>query len=74
MASRELPTLTEVAEVVARIQPATQRQVLTALQCDWSQRGTIHNRLTELTQSGVLIEDGNRPRKYARNEFHHGIA
>lgn len=63
-----LPTLHQVRVAVERIQPATVREVLTELGCEWSARGTVRNRLDELVLSGVLVTDYNRPARFARNE------
>ena len=63
------PTHAEVAEVVARIEPATAEDARREVGAPWEWRTTIRNRLEDLVAAGELIVDEGRPRQYAINQL-----
>jgi predicted ArsR family transcriptional regulator len=58
----------DVLAAVQRVQPATVREVLNQLGVEWSQRGTVRNRLYDLVDQGLVVTDYNRPARFARSE------
>lgn len=69
MMAAVLHPLTDVVAAVARCEPATVMEVLAELGGPWEDRGTVRNRLYELVELGLLIDDEARPLRFAINHL-----